>query len=169
MVVSNIFNFHPYLGKTLILTIFFRWVVQPPTSNILRIFDVLNNFDVWKLVSKHYEPQNCTMLPLILGAMVRPAARWETWSAIVWVGMTNKIIQRPGMLLIHVDVSKKMFFSSQNGWWKSWKTLLKWMIWGTHPYFWKHPMCFKRGCGSLEKCCEKCWKFGSLVKGQGDS
>ena len=26
----------------------------------------------------------------------------------------------------------------QNGWWKSWKTLLKWMIWG-YPYFWKHP------------------------------
>ena len=26
----------------------------------------------------------------------------------------------------------------QNGWWKSWKTLLKWMIWGYH-YFWKHP------------------------------
>ena len=20
-----------------------------------------------------------------------------------------------------------------------WKTLLKWMIWGAHPYFWKHP------------------------------
>ncbi len=28
----------------------------------------------------------------------------------------------------------------QNGWRKSWKTLLKWMIWGgKHPYFWKHP------------------------------
>ena len=26
----------------------------------------------------------------------------------------------------------------QNGWWKSWKTLLKFMIWG-YPYFWKHP------------------------------
>ncbi len=29
----------------------------------------------------------------------------------------------------------------QNGWWKSWKTLLKWMIWGYH-YFWKHPCWF---------------------------
>ncbi len=26
----------------------------------------------------------------------------------------------------------------QNGWWKWWKTLLKWMIWG-YPYFQKHP------------------------------
>ena len=26
----------------------------------------------------------------------------------------------------------------QNGWFISWKTLLKWMIWGYH-YFWKHP------------------------------
>ena len=26
----------------------------------------------------------------------------------------------------------------QNGWLISWKTLLKWMIWGYH-YFWKHP------------------------------
>ncbi len=25
----------------------------------------------------------------------------------------------------------------QNGWFISWKTLLKWMIWG-YPYFWKH-------------------------------
>ena len=24
----------------------------------------------------------------------------------------------------------------QNGWWKSWKTLLKWMTWGFSPYFW---------------------------------
>ena len=31
--VSNIFYFHPYLGKIPILTcIFFKWVVQPPTS-----------------------------------------------------------------------------------------------------------------------------------------
>ena len=36
MVVLNIFNFHPYLGKWSNLTsIFFRWVVQPPTSNAL--------------------------------------------------------------------------------------------------------------------------------------
>ena len=27
---------------------------------------------------------------------------------------------------------------SQNEWFISWKTLLKWMIWGYH-YFWKHP------------------------------
>ena len=32
LVVSNIFYFHPYLGKISNLTsIFFRWVVQPPT------------------------------------------------------------------------------------------------------------------------------------------
>ena len=27
----------------------------------------------------------------------------------------------------------------QNGWFIMWKTPLKWMIWGAHPYFWKHP------------------------------
>ena len=27
----------------------------------------------------------------------------------------------------------------QNGWFISWKTLSKWMIWGAHPFFWKHP------------------------------
>ncbi len=26
----------------------------------------------------------------------------------------------------------------KNGWFISWKTLLKWMFWG-YPYFWKHP------------------------------
>ena len=26
-----------------------------------------------------------------------------------------------------------------NQWFISWKTLLKWMIWGVFPYFWKHP------------------------------
>ena len=30
-------------------------------------------------------------------------------------------------------------FFPQNGWFISWKTLLKWMIWGGFPYFWKHP------------------------------
>ena len=32
-------------------------------------------------------------------------------------------------------------FDPQNGWFISWKTLLKWMILGGfyHPYFWKHP------------------------------
>ena len=29
-------------------------------------------------------------------------------------------------------------FYPQNGWFISWKTLLKLMIWGYH-YFWKHP------------------------------
>ncbi len=27
---------------------------------------------------------------------------------------------------------------TKNGWFISWKTLLRWMIWGYH-YFWKHP------------------------------
>ena len=64
-----------------------------------------NMFDVWKLASTlyYYEPpQNCFKKAShwIYGAMfftVRPAARWETWSAIVWVGMTNKIVRRPGV------------------------------------------------------------------------
>ena len=33
---------------------------------------------------------------------------------------------------------QKLGVLPQNGWWKSWKTLLKWMIWGYH-YFRKHP------------------------------
>ena len=32
----------------------------------------------------------------------------------------------------------------QNGWLISWKTLLKWMIWGYH-YFWKHPYIYTWG------------------------
>ena len=36
--VSNIFYFHPYLGKIPIWTsIFFRWVVQPPTRKTCRL------------------------------------------------------------------------------------------------------------------------------------
>ena len=27
----------------------------------------------------------------------------------------------------------------QNGWFIMVPTLLKWMIWGAHPYYWKHP------------------------------
>ena len=40
----------------------------------------------------------------------------------------------------HRDVSKNRGknWKTQNGWFISWKTLLKWMIWGPHPYFWKH-------------------------------
>ena len=30
----------------------------------------------------------------------------------------------------------------QNGWWKSWKTLLKWMIWGENPLFLETSICF---------------------------
>ena len=37
-----------------------------------------------------------------------------------------------------MDVSKNRVEKTQNGWFISWKTLLKWMIWGYH-YFWKHP------------------------------
>ena len=35
-----------------------------------------------------------------------------------------------------------------NGWWKSWKTLLKWMIWGYH-YFGKHPYDCRFVCNSI--------------------
>ena len=49
-----------------------------------------------------------------------------------------------------MDVEPKIgFFSPRNGWFISWKTLLKWMIWG-YPYFWKHPyysyVCSKMAC-----------------------
>ena len=32
---------------------------------------------------------------------------------------------------------QKLGENPQNGWWKEWNILLKWMIWG-YPYFWKH-------------------------------
>ena len=33
---------------------------------------------------------------------------------------------------------------SKNGWWKSWKTLLEWMIWGKTHYFRKHTYASRR-------------------------
>ena len=38
----------------------------------------------------------------------------------------------------YMGVSKKKR-CPQYGWWKWWKTHENWMIWGAHPYFWKHP------------------------------
>ncbi len=38
-----------------------------------------------------------------------------------------------------MGVEPKIGGKPQNGWFISWKTLLKLMIWGAHPYFWKHP------------------------------
>ena len=37
-----------------------------------------------------------------------------------------------------MGVEPKIGVGPQNGWFISWKPLLKWMIWGYH-YFWKHP------------------------------
>ena len=42
------------------------------------------------------------------------------------------------VLCFHVGVEPKIGGKPQNGWFISWKTLLKWMIWWYH-YFWKHP------------------------------
>ncbi len=42
---------------------------------------------------------------------------------------------------IQMDVEPKIGENTQNGWFimeNPWKTLLKWMIWGFSPYFWKH-------------------------------
>ena len=40
---------------------------------------------------------------------------------------------------VNIGVEPKIGgFYPPNGWWKKWKTLLKWMIWG-YPYSWKHP------------------------------
>ena len=45
----------------------------------------------------------------------------------------------------HMGVEPKIgWFYPQNGWWKSWTPLLKWMIWGYH-YFWKHPYQISEG------------------------
>ena len=38
----------------------------------------------------------------------------------------------------NIWVFPKIVENPQNGWFISWKTLLKWMIWG-YPYLWKHP------------------------------
>ena len=40
----------------------------------------------------------------------------------------------------------------QNGWWKLWKTLLKWMIWENPPYFWKHPNVSNFGTPKCPPC-----------------
>ena len=38
-----------------------------------------------------------------------------------------------------VGVNPKIRVGPENGWFISWKILLKWMIWEVSPYFWKHP------------------------------
>ena len=45
----------------------------------------------------------------------------------------------PTLRFWQMGVSKNRGQIPQNGWFIFWKTLLKWMIWGAHPYFWKHP------------------------------
>ena len=42
------------------------------------------------------------------------------------------------VIYICMDVSKNRGETPQNGWWKQWESLLKWMIW-RYPYFWKNP------------------------------
>ena len=37
----------------------------------------------------------------------------------------------------YMGVSKNRSYPKMDG--LEWKSLLKWMIWGAHPYFWKHP------------------------------
>ena len=43
------------------------------------------------------------------------------------------------VLQCSIWVFPKIGVGPQNGWWKQWKTLLNWMIWGKTHYFWKHP------------------------------
>jgi len=38
---------------------------------------------------------------------------------------------------LNMGVSKKYGYPKMDGLY--WKSLLKWMIWGENPYFWKHP------------------------------
>ena len=49
---------------------------------------------------------------------------WDSGSEICWT--------------FNIWVFPKIRGTPQNGWFISWKTLLKWMIW-RYPYFWKHP------------------------------
>ena len=58
----------------------------------------------------------------------------------IWEVNKHELLRFSGMMPgVHGCFQKSGI--PQNGWWKSWKTLLKWMIgwFGGTPIFWKHP------------------------------
>ena len=64
--------------------------------------------------------------------------------------------------IVYMDVEPKIGgFYPPNGWFISWKTVLKWMIWGYH-YCWKHP--YLPGTGVC--VCPFFWGDTTLQKNQ---
>ena len=55
-----------------------------------------------------------------------------------WGGMVGQLTSSCDVYLyIYMDVSKNRGYPKMDD--LQWKSLLKWMIWGVFPYFWKHP------------------------------
>ena len=64
-------------------------------------------------------------------------------STYFFTSLSHMMMVQSKSIWIYMGVEPKIGgFYPQNGWYISWKTLLKWMIWGAHPYFWKHPYKF---------------------------
>ena len=66
----------------------------------------------------------------------------------------NRYIPLSFPLHIRCEPTVQRLYGCFQKWWYpkmdglQWKTLLKWMIWGAHPYFWKHP--YKQNAADFE-------------------
>ena len=60
-----------------------------------------------------------------------------------------------------MGVNPKIGVKPQNGWFIMENPMNKWMIWGAHPYFWKHPYIPWLGSRSLERSRDP-WEFQFL-------
>ena len=109
-------------------------------------FTSLTTLDVFNLASSISPP------PFVLGCKrdlffgmenFTPINRVEkkTWDSVFFCQKFQALIRSSGMTLVvsneqvlsvggPVCGSKNRGKPPQNGWWKEWKTLLKWMIWG---------------------------------------
>ena len=136
MVVSNIFYFHPYLGKIPILTNIFQrgWNHQPVFcfSRFSRLLPLVlswawlsdeNRHDLAAWMTRHFPDPK-----------IFPSAKGRK-------GLVRSVWHQPAIRL-YIDFCLPRYgwigVGPENGWFIIWKTLLKWMIWGYH-YFWKHP------------------------------
>ena len=149
MVVSNIFYFHPYLGKILILTNIFQvgWNHQPEKeggsfSSFFRRMvagrlegkATYVTFHGSSRVNDHYHSYPCPMDKNWLGAGKIAHSQWSNIT-LQTLGSTNMAFvkkQNPDVYW-HLGVSKNKGTPKWMG--LQWKTLLKWMIWGKPTIF----------------------------------
>ena len=59
--------------------------------------------------------------------------RTTNLSGTLFLGKSSNWSFKNGCFQLHLGVEPKIGVGLQNGWWKSWKTLLKWMIWRGFP------------------------------------